>query len=48
MKYEQEYTPDVTELEDVVHVLHNGRSEIVDVPDDDPVDEEESPYAEYD
>ena len=49
MKYEQEYMPDVTAMEDVVRILHNGKAEAVDVPDDDgdPEDEEE-PYAEYD
>jgi hypothetical protein len=49
MKYEQEYIPDVTEMEDVVHVLKDGRSETLAVPDDDgdPEDEEE-PHADYD
>ena len=44
MKYEPEYMPDVTEMEDVVHVLKNGKAEAVDVPDDDgdPVDEEDA------
>ena len=47
MKYEQEYMPDVTEMEDVVHILHNGKAEAVDVPDDDgdPEDEEGAPKA---
>ena len=47
MKYEQEYMPDVTEMEDVVHVLVNGRAEALDVPDDDgdPEDEEGAPEA---
>lgn len=49
MKYESEYMPDVTEMEDVVHILKNGRAETVDVPDDtdSPVDEE-APDVEYD
>ena len=49
MKYEQEYMPDVTEMEDVVHVLHNGRAEALAVPDDDGEPEyEEEPHADYD
>lgn len=44
MKYEPEYMPDVTEMEDVVHILHDGKAEEMDVPDDDgdPVDEEDA------
>ena len=49
MKYEQEYMPDASEMEDVVHVLKDGRADVLDVPDDDgdPEDEEE-PHADYD
>lgn len=47
MKYEQEYMPDVTEMEDVVHVLKDGKAETLAVPDDDgdPEDEEGAPKA---
>ena len=34
MKYEQEYMPDETELEDVVHILKDGKSTVLEVPDD--------------
>ena len=44
MRYEAEYMPDIAEMEDVVHVLRNGKSEALNVPDDDgdPEDEEDA------
>ena len=52
MKFENEYMPDTSEMDDVVRVLDgSGRAMVLDAPDDDadPVDEEsEEPHADYD
>ena len=33
MKYEKEYMPDVTEMEDAVHIFHDGKAGTVHNPD---------------